>query len=832
VIEHPAFTCEAWRVTEVGLNLEVLAQSESVFALSNGHIGVRGNLDEGEPHGLPGTYLAGFYELRPLPAAETAYGQSESSQTVVNVTNGKLIRLLVDDEPFDVRYGEAHSHRRVLDFRAGTLRREAVWESPGCRTVAVRSTRLVSLTQRAIVAICYEVEALSHDLRIVVQSELVANEVLPDGPAPRAQEAQGVEVADPRAAASLEDPLVGLRHGGNDGRSLLIHRTRASGLTVAAAMAHEVLEAPDDREVLTETLADVARTSVIATLRPGQRIRFVKYVSYGWSAQRSLPALEDQVAGAIYAARHAGFGGLLAEQRAYLDRFWKRADVEVEGDDEIQQAVRFALFHVLQAGARGETRAIAAKGLTGSGYDGHAFSDTESFVLPVLTATAPAAASDALRWRHSILPLALDRAAQLGLKGADFPWRTIHGEECSGYWPASTAAFHINADIADAAIRFMDSTGDDAFAAAQGVDLLVHTARLWYSLGHFDDGRGFRIDGVTGPDEYSAVADNNVYTNLMAQQNLRAAIELARRFPDRAEQLGVGDDELDGWRRAADEMVIPYDEEAGIHPQADGYSRHQVWDFAHTRDDQYPLMLHFPYFDLYRKQVVKQADLVLALHMRGDAFTPEEKLRNFDYYETITVRDSSLSACTQSIVAAEVGHMDLAYDYLSEAALMDLGDLEHNTRDGLHMASLAGTWLALVAGLGGMRDAGGRLCFSPRLPSGLGRLCFRMLRRGLRLKVDVSGRDVTYSLQRDPEHPQAPPSLTFCHYGEELTVEVGDQVRRTVPPLKAIPAPRQPRGRAPERRDGPRRRFPRPEGTDMVEEWGLESFPASDPPAP
>jgi alpha,alpha-trehalose phosphorylase len=830
MIEHPAFSCEAWRVTEVGLNLDVLAQSESVFALSNGHIGVRGNLDEGEPHGLPGTYLAGFYELRPLPAAETAYGQSESSQTVVNVTNGKLIRLLVDDEPFDVRYGEVHDHRRVLDFRAGTLRRQVVWESPGCRTVRVASTRLVSLTQRAVMAICYEVEAVSHDLRIVVQSELVANETLPGSATPAPQPGHD-EVADPRSAASLADPLMGQRHGSTDGRSVLIHRTRASGLTVAAAMAHEVLEVPDDRELLTETLDDLARTSVIATLHPGQRIRFVKYVSYGWSAQRSLPALEDQVAGAIYAARHTGFGGLVAEQRAYLDRFWKRADVEVEGDDEIQQAVRFALFHVLQAGARGETRAIAAKGLTGSGYDGHAFWDTETFVLPVLTATAPMAASDALRWRHSILPLAVDRAAQLGLKGADFPWRTIHGEECSGYWPASTAAFHINADIADATVRFIDSTGDEDFAGAEGVDLLVQTARLWCSLGHFDDGRGFRIDGVTGPDEYSAIADNNVYTNLMAQQNLRAAVELARRFPDRADQLGVDDAELAGWQTAADDMVIPYDDEVGIHPQADGFTRHEAWDFAHTAEDQYPLMLHFPYFDLYRKQVVKQADLVLALHLRGDAFTPDEKRRNFDYYETITVRDSSLSACTQSVVAAEVGHMDLAYDYLAEAALMDLGDLEHNTRDGLHMASLAGTWLALVAGVGGMRDAGGRLCFSPRLPAGLGRLCFRMLRRGLRLKVDVSGDEVTYSIEEDPEHPRAPRTLTFCHHGEELTVEVGTEAKRRVPPLRATATPRQPFGRAPARRHGPGRCFLVPEGSDLVQEWGVESFPASDPPA-
>ena len=227
-----------------------------------------------------------------------------------------------------------------------------------------------------------------------------------------------------------------------------------------------------------------------------------------------------------------------------------------------QQAVRFSLFHVLQAGARAEGRAIPAKGLTGPGYDGHAFWDTETFVLPVLTYTAPEAVADALRWRHSTLPLATERARQLGLDGAAFPWRTITGAECSGYWPAGTAAFHIGADIAAAVVRYVEATGDEAFERDVGLELLVETARLWRSLGHHDAQGRFRIDGVTGPDEYSAVADNNVYTNLMAQHNLRAAADAAERHPDRAGLLGVDDEEMAAWRDAAKAMFIPYDDVA------------------------------------------------------------------------------------------------------------------------------------------------------------------------------------------------------------------------------------------------------------------------------
>ena len=521
-------------------------------------------------------------------------------------------------------------------------------------------------------------------------------------------------------------------------------------------------------------------------------LRLVKFIGYGWSGERSAPAVRDQVGAAVAGAVHSGWEALLADQREYLDRFWDRADVELEGDEELQQAIRFSLFHILQAGARGEQRAIAAKGLTGPGYDGHAFWDTETFVLPVLTYTAPNAAADALRWRHSTLPLARERARTLSLKGAVFPWRTIGGQECSGYWPAGTAAFHINADIADAVVRYLAATGDQSFEHDVGVELLVETARMWRSLGHHDATGRFRIDGVTGPDEYSAIADNNVYTNLMAERNLREAAAAVEHHPERAQALGVDDEETASWRDAAASMTIPYDTALEVHPQAEGFTSHQTWDFERTRSEEYPLLLHFPYFDLYRKQVVKQADLVLALHLCGDSFDADQKDRDFDYYEQLTVRDSSLSACTQAVVAAEVGHLELAFDYFGEAALIDLDDLEHNTRDGLHIASLAGSWVAAVAGFGGMRDHGGELAFAPRLPEALTRLTFRVAFHGSRLRVEIEQRRATYSLiEGEP--------VEVTHHGKPLTVSAR-AVRRRIPPAPRREPPTQPPGRVPARR--------------------------------
>ncbi|WP_410600040.1 glycoside hydrolase family 65 protein [Amycolatopsis sp. lyj-90] len=761
------------------MDVDALQRTESAFALSNGHIGLRGTLEEAEPRGLPGTYLNGFYEQHDLPYAETGYGYPEEGQTVVNVTDGKIIRLLVEDEPLDMRYGQATEHDRVLDFRKGTLTRETVWSSPTGRRVRVRTERLVSFTQRAVAAIRYEVQPLDDELQLVVQSDLLANEPIES------------DTRDPRVAAALESPLVAEYQHAEAYHAVLVHQTRRSGLRMAAAMDHKI-DVNDGVRTHVEAEEDLARLTIAVDVPKGGRLRITKFIAYGWSAQRSVPAVRAQVEAALAGARQTGWKGLLAEQKEFLDDFWETSDIEIDGDPELQQAVRFSLFHLLQAGARGEARALAGKGLTGPGYDGHAFWDTETFVLPVLTYSMPDAARDALRWRHSTLDKARERATQLGLRGAAFPWRSINGAECSAYWPAGTAAFHVSADISDAVVRYLNATGDSEFLRTCGAELLLETARMWLSLGHFDRQGRFRIDGVTGPDEYSAVADNNVYTNLMARRNLFYAAEICGQHEDIATAFDVSAEEVESWREAAESMLVPYDEDLGVHPQSEGFLEHDEWDFEATDADFYPLLLNFPYFDLYRKQVVKQADLVLALHLCGDSFTPEEKARDFAYYEARTVRDSSLSAGTQAVVAAEVGHLELAYDYLAEAALTDLHDVHNNVRNGLHLASLAGAWQGTVAGFGGLRDHGGRLTFAPRLPPQLRRIAFRLTFRGTRFQVEIDGEGATY-------HVITGEPLELAHHGETFTVN-SEPVRLPIPALDPGPAPVQPAGRAPVRR--------------------------------
>jgi trehalose/maltose hydrolase-like predicted phosphorylase len=389
------------------------------------------------------------------------------------------------------------------------------------------------------------------------------------------------------------------------------------------------------------------------------------------------------------------------------------------------------------------------------------------------------------------LDLARERAAQLDLKGASYPWRTIRGQECSAYWPAGTAAWHINADIAMAFERYRIVSGDDSLEKDCGLAVLVETARLWHSLGHHDRHGVWHLDGVTGPDEYTAIVRDNVFTNMMAAHNLRVAADACARHSETAREMGVSTEETAAWRDAADAAHIPFDEELGVHPQSEGFTTYAEWDF--TEKTSYPLLLHEPYALLYPAQVIKQTDLVLAMHWQSHKFSDEQKARNVDYYERRTVRDSSLSACTQAVMCANVGHLELAHDYTYEAALVDLRDLHHNTRDGLHMASLAGAWTALVAGFGGLRDDEGILSLNPYLPDGISRLRFRLRWRGFRVTVDVIHDEATYTLRDGPGG-----ELSIRHAGEDLELSTSAPTTITLKKREPLlPPPQQPPGREP-----------------------------------
>ena len=480
----------------------------------------------------------------------------------------------------------------------------------------------------------------------------------------------------------------------------------------------------------------------------------------------------------------------MVEQKRELDRYWEIADVRITGDDLLQQGIRFNLFSLLQAAGRDGRTSIAAKGLSGEGYEGHYFWDAETYALPYFIYTHPDIARQLLLFRCRTLDKARARARELGHRGALFPWRTIAGEETSPYFPAGTAQYHIDADIAFGLGKYISATGDRTLLLEGGAELLFETARFWRDLGSYVDEQDgeFCINEVTGPDEYTALVNNNFYTNLMAQWNLEYACSVAHdlettvpgEYRRIATALDLTPAEIEEWARAATRMRLPFHRRLGIHAQDDLFLTRAVWDFAGTPPEKYPLLLHYHPLNVYRFQVLKQPDVVLAQVLLPERFSMAEKKRNFDYYDPLTTGDSSLAPCIQSIAAAELGYTEQAYSYFRQTARMDLDDVGGNTSAGVHTAAMAGTWMSLVYGFAGMRDRQPQLCFNPRLPARLTGMRIRLRFHGRLIEVALTQRDATYLLLEGE-------ATSVCHRGRTLELTPGLSVTASLlPELQAV----------------------------------------------
>jgi alpha,alpha-trehalose phosphorylase len=759
------FPIDPWRLETKRFARELGAQflgpAETAFALSNGYLGMRGGHEEDRPAREPGTFLNGFYEHRPIVYGETAYGFPKVGQTTLNCPDGKIIKLYVDDEPFDLERSELVFYNRRLDMRDGTMRREIVFVTPTGKRIRLSSCRLVSFHHRHLAATQYEVVAEDADAELIISSEMINRHPLP------------VDTSDPRMAQGFVGRV--LRPGGREAegrRAILSFTTQSSRLTLGCGMDHAI---ETECALATDLRSDDDFAAIVFRVQgeAGKPVRLVKFLSYHYGESTTPQEIRSQTAWTLDRAVEEGFDSVLDRQKTYVAAFWERADIEVEGGTtpEKQQVVRWNLFQLLQASARAEGHGIGARGLTGQTYEGHYFWDTEIYVLPFLIYTSPRMARSILKHRYDQLGKARERAHELGHPGATFPWRTINGYEASAYYAAGTAQYHINADIIYAVRKYIEVTGDIDFLHRYGAEMLVETARFWLDLGGFSDrdGKRFVINGVTGPDEYTAVVNNNYFTNLMARENLRYAATtscaLQQDHPDvfgaLKNRTAIDDREISAWQEAAQLMYLPVDEKLGIHPQDDSFLDKEKWDFDGTPEDQYPLLLHYHPLNLYRHQVIKQADTILAMFLLGNQFSFAEKKRNFDYYDPITTHDSSLSVCIQSIAAAEIGYMEKAREYFNFAVAMDLSDVGGNMMHGAHIASIGGSWMSLVYGFGGMRDYGGDITFRPRLPTGWTKLRFRLTVRGNLVQVEVRPHQTTYALHEGD-------GLNIAHEGEPL----------------------------------------------------------------
>lgn len=762
----PYFGLDEWEIIEDNFSLERNFHSETIFSVGNGFIGIRGTFEEGLGNnsnlGAEGTFLNGVYEEGTIKYGEIAYGFPEKSQTMINAANGKKIILHLEDEIFSMHTGQLVDYRRSINMKEGILKRSLIWQSPKGKQIKLETERMVCLQRKNLAAVKYKVTPLNFDGAIKLISEIDGN-----------MKYSSVE-KDPRIGSGLEegsfytvDAMV------KDDTAVLMQRTKKTKITVACA-ARGIMKTQCRCSTETYVVEDSVGLEYHIEGQKGKDIEYVKYVVYDASLG-SRESILEHIFEVLENAALRGYDVLKEEQYEFLSDYWEKADVEIKGDIPLQQAIRFNLFHLLQSVGRDGKTNICAKGLTGEGYEGHYFWDTEMYVIPAFLYSMPSISRKLLEYRYGTLDKARDRAREMShSKGALFPWRTINGEECSGYFPAGTAQYHINADIAHAIKTYVEVTQDYEFLQLYGAEILFETARLWADLGFFNnekDGK-FCINCVTGPDEYTAIVNNNFYTNLMAKENLEYAYNTAvwlkeNHKPDYERLISdirLEPEEIALWNEASDNMYLPYSEKHGIHPQDDSFLEKKVWDFEKVPKENYPLLLHYHPLVIYRHQVCKQADVVLALFLLGNKFSLEQKRKDYDYYEKVTTHDSSLSACIFSIVANDIGYHEKAYDYFIKTARMDLDDYQGNTHHGVHTANMAGSWMCIVNGFAGMRVYEDVLSFQPYIHPNWEEYSFKITYQGSIIKLTINSTATTYRLIEGKE-------LEIVHRGRHFMLK-------------------------------------------------------------
>jgi alpha,alpha-trehalose phosphorylase len=760
----------SWSISNQGLSADTLLNLESIFALGNGYLGVRGNFEEGyadpEIRSIRGTYLNAFHDVIDIPYGEKLFAFPGTQQKLVNLIDAQGVNIYIGDEEehFSLTEGSVVSYERSLHMDKGYSERKVHWRSPSGKELKIHFRRLVSFASRELFAIDIALEPVNFQGAIKVVTRVngdVSNYTNPN---------------DPRVATGHSKRLSVVGCGVKDDYLFVENATMTSGLHASCVTRHEW-----DGHWEIETHSSATEVTVTASAQLSGRLHLTKWNVYT-DTLRHGDTLVDSGISLQEGLKGLTFTDLLEQQHQYLLNFWKTSDIVIENDGQLQEGIRFNLYQLLQSAGRDAHSNISAKGLSGEGYEGHYFWDTEIYMFPVFLMTSPDLARQLLLYRYSKLEQARERAKEMGhAKGALFPWRTISGTECSSFFPSGTAQYHISADVAYSYIQYYLAEQDDSFLLEYGAEVLFETARLWIEIGHYYEGK-FHLDEVTGPDEYTCLVNNNYYTNVMAKHNLKWAARSFQRlqeydaagFRALSERLGVSAEEADSWTAAAEAMLLPYDEKLGINPQDDTFLRKAVWDFENTPEDKHPLLLHYHPLTLYRYQVCKQADTVLAHYLLEDEQSEETIRRSYDYYEKITTHDSSLSSCIFSIMASKIGYHDKAYDYFIETARLDLDNTHGNTKDGLHLANMGGTWMAIVYGFAGTRLKDSGLSLTPSIPSGWEKYAFRLTFRGRLIAVTISSGNVELELLEGE-------ALTLTLYGQPVEM---DSAKPVVQPLK------------------------------------------------
>lgn len=752
---EPYFPMNEWKIIENNYDINNYFRNETIFALANGYLGCRGSFEEGNKFiGHDGTYINGYYEKSVIKYGEKFVGYPEETQTMVNVANSKKIEILVDGELFDLHTGNTIKYLRELDLRKGVLRREIIWESLYGKRIKVIFERLVSFENKHLIAHNIIITPLNFEGEITLKSYL-------DGDVSNI-----LKTDDPRMGADFIGNIFDTREIYNKEIMFLKQRTLKSRKKYACGVK-EIFNTNNTFVVTKKVLEKSTYNEYCIESKNQEPINLTKFCVY---YDYNNLEIEKETINNLNEITKNGWKYYLEKQEKYLLDFWNNSNITIKGNEFLVQGIRFNMFHLLQSTGKDGKTNIGAKGLTGEGYEGHYFWDTETYILPFFLYTKPEIAKKLLEFRYNTLEEAKERAKLLKHKnGALYPWRTINGEECSSYFPAGTAQYHINADIAYAIKKYYEITGDLEFIKETGIEILIETSRLWIDTGNYNEDGKFCINCVTGPDEYTALINNNYYTNLMASENMLFAYEIIQyiekenkeKYNNIIKKLNVSKEEINYWKKASENIFLPFDEKLKINAQDDSFLQKPYWDLEKTDKKMFPLLLNYHPLVLYRYQVCKQADLILAQCLLPEKFDKEQIKKDFDYYEKITTHDSSLSTCIFSIVANYVGYYEKSYDYFITTARTDIDDYHQNTKDGIHAANMAGTWLCIVMGFGGTKEYNNHLHFEPSLPELWEEYSFKVNFRGRRIKVIVKKDSVEYLLEKGEK-------LNIYHFNEKI----------------------------------------------------------------
>ncbi|MBP2098961.1 glycoside hydrolase family 65 protein [Enterococcus rivorum] len=688
---------------------------ETLFTLSNGHVGVRASepIKRGFVVGNPGTFMNGFYDSYPIVYGEWAYGYAKNHQTIVKLPDIRGIVLEIEGERSDQSQWSITKEAFYLDMHRGKLEESYLIRTKNNKQLKLTIQSFTSFKYREIYASKYSISESNFAGEVIIEKDLQLLNL---------KQTKLTDTSDPRVASSKSQLKMAYRN--SQIASLTTEQSQQTVLFTQMNQQTGELQSVDPL---------ISRASILVQPRSiKSAINVVAFSDFYVDTKVTEQTVED------FQKRLTGmtYEELLIQQEQMVNDFWTVSDIRIDGHEALQKGLRFNLFHLFQsAGREGKTN-YSAKGLTGEGYEGHYFWDTEMYILPFFIYTQPEIAKELLSYRHYILPKAKERAKEMGQKGALFAWRTINGEEASAYYPAGTAQVHINADISYAFQLYEKVTGDSAFIKEVGAEVIYETARFWLSYGSWIKKNGkqqFCINGVTGPDEYTALVNNNYYTNKMAQNNLRYAVELAERYHNLSVQNEYAD-----WRKAAEAIYLPYDEETKRVKQDDSFFEKEVWPFSQTPKENYPLLLHYHPMVIYKYQVCKQADALLAELLFPQDYSKEQIIRDYEYYESVTTHDSSLSRSVFSILASRTDQPEKGYSYFMDTALMDLTDLQGNVKDGIHAANMGGSWLSMIYGFAGLSYLEDKIVVRNHLPEEIKELEFKLKIAGNLIAFHIS----------------------------------------------------------------------------------------------